>query len=46
MTLNQAQKLLEEATLSYLKNGTDSEKEEVAYYAAMVYNLTHNLPVN
>ena len=41
-----AQKLLEEATLAYLKNGTDSEKEEVAYYAAMVYNLTHNLPVN
>lgn len=42
MTLNQAQTLLKEATLAYLKNGTDSEKEEVTYYAAMVYTLTHS----
>lgn len=41
MTLTQAQRLLEEATLSYLRNGTDSEKEEVAYYAALVYQITH-----
>ena len=42
MSIAQVQQLLAEATAAYLKNGTDSEKEEVAYYAYKLYSLTHS----
>ena len=37
VTLRQAERLLVEATLEYIKNPTDAGKDEVRHYAEMVF---------